>query len=248
MYHALKLIVFFIATVSFTGCSSIPEGLIWKNEDADQTKSKREQEKGAEVVPGGLEEEPTSPISPADAKRTALSRPKVVSVKELGAKRTGSKYFEIVKDQADETLVPVIDSSARPVKVITYDNNAIQKEYTLPFDVVWSRIIESLLELPINTVDRSSGIIVTSWVLDTTYAGKGLLSLNIIGAGKAPVRYRYTIRVMDRGELTRIMVVPFAQTIKSNRWSNAKPSIIITELMFKRIDSELSIPLASERN
>ena len=245
-----KLRAFALSALFLTaiGCESLPSGLIWKNEDADRTHAKRQSEKGEEVSPARLETRPVSPITPEDAQRTALSRPKVVKVQEVGNRSGANKsYYDVVDERSQATLAPVIDESARPTRIVTYDNNAIQKDYPMRFGVVWGRIIESLLEMPLDTVDRSSGIITTGWIYDQRANAGDLLSLNPFNLAQTKVRYRYTVRVLDRGDMTQIRVVPFAEVVTGTRWDYAKPSLIITNRMFERLEQELAVPLPSER-
>jgi len=227
------------------GCASLPDQLIWKNEDADQTAAKRKNNEQTEVTPEGLKTGLASPITSEEAKRTALSRPKVVKTQTIGRDQGGKKYFDVVDKRPDIELAPAIDPDARPVRVVTYDNNSVEKDYRLRFGVVWGRLIEAMLKIPLDTVDRSSGIIITAWIIDRSDAKD---VMNFIGGGSNNIRYKYTIRVLDRGAMTQIKVIPFAQQVKSRRWSTAKPSIIVTNRLFSRIDRELSVPLPSERN
>jgi len=230
------------------GCASLPEKLIWKNDDADQTKIERDRSKESEVTPKGLESGHETPITSEEARRTALSRPKVVNIEDLDSKQTNKKYFDVVDKRSEANLAPVIDKTARAVRVVTYDNNSVQKDYRMRFGVVWGRVIEALLELPLNTVDRSSGVIVTDWIYDEANAARGLLSFNPLGSQQLKIRYKYTIRILDRGNLTQIKVVPFAQVVKDRQWAPVKASIVVTDRMFSRVDRELAVPLPSERN
>lgn len=241
----IALAAFFITV---TGCESLPQKLIWKNEETGGPAAGRGAEPGGETVaPAGLVKAPPSPITPEEARRTALSRPKVVKIQELGeGKSAGSSYYDVVEEKSAGALAPTIDENARPVRVVTYDNNAVEKEYPLSFGVVWERMLEAFLDMPLETVDRSSGIIITDWIYDQR-SEQGLLSLSPLNALDTQIRYRYTVRAMDRGVTTRVMVVPFAQVIESRRWTPAKPSIVITNRLFERIDSELAVPLPRER-
>ncbi|MGK7345665.1 MAG: DUF3576 domain-containing protein [Candidatus Nitrospinota bacterium M3_3B_026] len=231
------------------GCESLPQKLVWKNEETDKTAPRRGSDPGGETVaPAGLLKAPASPITPEEARRTALSRPKVVKIQEMGdGAGSGSSYYDVVEEKSSEALAPTIDENARPVRVVTYDNNAVEKDYLLSFGVVWERMLEAFLDMPLETVDRSSGIIITDWIYDEK-SEKGLLALSPLSALEIKIRYRYTIRALDRGVMTRVMVVPFAQVIEGRRWAPARPSIVITNRLFDRIDSELAVPLPRERS
>ena len=233
---------------SLAGCESLPDSLIWKNPDADQTRASRDQAKPSEITPRGLEGGMATPISEEEARRTALSRPKVVSVEEPGKSKTDKKYFDVVEERQQTEPAPAIDEAAHPVKIVTFDNNSVQKDYPMTFNVAWGRVMEAVLELPLSTVDRSSGLIVTDWVRDESAAGAGgLAGLNPFAGSAQIVRYKYTIRVLDRGGMTQIKVVPHAQIISGQQWSPARPSLTVTGRMFTRIERELAVPLPGER-
>ena len=235
-----------LAFVLLQACSSLPDKLIWKNDDTGEQQATKSKNVGKGIVPEGLRHGPTTPITPEDAKRTAMSRAKVVDIQEPGKNRTEKKYFDLVDERSSVTLAPVIDKSARPVRIVTYDNNSMAKDFRMRFGVIWGRTIEALMEIPLQTVDRSSGIIVTDWVVDTAGATSGFL--NMQSAGKRVVRYKYTIHIIDRGSMTRIKVIPFTQTLNDRKWMPAKPGLVVTTRMFNRIELELGVPLASERD
>jgi len=208
-------------------------------------------DKGAEVTPKSLETGLSSPISAEDSGGTALSRPKIVKVQEIDNPKSGRKYFDVVDDRAhkDKPLAPLVDKSVRAIRITMFDNNSIQKDYPMRFGIVWERALESFLELPLHAVDRSSGIIITDWITDTDRASaKDFLSLRIFGAKDKIVRYKYTVRIIDRGDITQIKVIPFTQVTKGKNWITAKPGLSVAEAMFRRIESELSTPVPSKRN
>ncbi|MBF0171533.1 MAG: hypothetical protein HQK87_10690 [Nitrospinae bacterium] len=226
-------------------CVSLPDKLIWKNEET-AGKTPQAEVKEEEVAPAGLTTAKVNPITPEEAQQTALARPKVVKVVDLrGGAASGKKYFDVVDQRKNETLAPVADQAARPVRVVTYDNNAIAKDYNLPFGSAWERGLEGLLELPLSMVDRSSGIVTTDWIYDEN-VGDTLLAFSPLGGGQK-IRYKYTIRMMDTGDGTQIKVVPFAQALTTGGWRPAKSSLLVTERMFERIERELIVPVSSER-
>lgn len=234
--------------LSSGACSSISGKASGKSGDAEQAQVKDDKSGGVEITPKGLEKGMSTPISPRDSNATALSRPKIVKVEEIEDRRSGKKYFDIVDDRGkSSSLAPKVDKSARAIRVTTFENNSVQKDYAMRFGIVWARVLESFLELPLNVVDRSSGIIITDWITDLAGARAGM-SLSLFDAKDKIVRYRYTIRILDRGALTQIKVIPFTQVAKDKRWDSAKPSLSVTESMFQRIERELRIPLPSERD
>lgn len=228
------------------GCASLTDTLIWKNEEtgAKQTK-KSSTDKSDEITPSGLEAEKVNPIAPDDAVKTALSRPKVVKVEESASAGAGRQYFDVIDERAQGSLAPVIDAGAKPLRTVIYDNNAVQKDYPIRFGVAWNRVIEGLLDSSLDTVDRSSGVIITGWIYDERKDASAALSLAPF-AGGTKVRYKYTIRALDRGNVTQIKIVPFAEVIQGQRWEKATPSLLVTNRMFERIEKELAVPLPFE--
>jgi hypothetical protein len=228
------------------GCSTLADTLIWKNDGTGPRQGKKGQvEKTVEVTPPGLEAERVNPIASDDSVKTALSRPKVVKVEESSQAGAGRPYFDVIDERAQGSLAPVIDAGAKPVRTVIYDNNSAQKDYPIRFGVAWNRIIEGLLDTPLETVDRSSGVIITGWIVDERKTVGGLSLAPLLG-GETKVRYKYTIRALDRGNVTQIKVVPFVEVVQSQRWEKAKPSLVVTNRMFERIEKELAVPLPFE--
>jgi hypothetical protein len=228
------------------GCASLTDTLIWKNDETGPKQTKKGQtDKSGEITPPGLETERVNPIASDDSVKTALSRPKVVKVEESSQAGAGRQYFDVIDERAQGALAPVIDAGAKPVRTVIYDNNSVQKDYPIRFGVAWNRIIEGLLDTPLDTLDRSSGVIITGWIVDERKNVGGLSLAPLVG-GETRVRYKYTIRALDRGNVTQIKVVPFAETVQGSKWEKAKPSLIVTNRMFERIEKELAVPLPFE--
>lgn len=230
-----------------SGCASLMDTLIWKNEETGPRQTKKSPtDKSGEITPSGLEAEKVNPIAPDDAVKTALSRPKVVKVEESAAAGAGRQYFDVIDERAQGSLAPVIDAGAKPTRTVIYDNNAAQKDYPIRFGVAWNRVIEGLLDTPIDTLDRSSGVIITGWIYDERKNASAELSLTPFSGGGTRVRYKYTIRALDRGNVTQIKIVPFAEVIQGQKWEKATPSLLVTNRMFERIEKELAVPLPFE--
>jgi hypothetical protein len=141
----------------------------------------------------------------------------------------------------------VIDEPARAIRAITYDDNSIAKDFPISFGILWERIIEGVINMPISTIDRSSGVIATTWMYDQRTNKSMLDSLSPFGSNPR-VRYKYVLRVVDMGNITRVRVVPFAQTIAAGvGWTGAKASLLVSEKFFERIEKELMIPVSSRR-
>ncbi|MBF0292103.1 MAG: hypothetical protein HQK86_08100 [Nitrospinae bacterium] len=245
-YKALFLITALTVGLMASGCASLSDTLIWQNEDTGSKQGKKGAvDKSGEIIPAGLEGERVNPIASDDSVKTALSRPKVVKVEESTAVGAGRSHFDVIDERAQGSLAPVIDAGAKPVRTVTYDNNSMQKDYPIRFGVAWNRVIEGLLDTPLDTVDRSSGLIITGWILDERKDTAGMTITPFGGADKK-VRYKYTVRALDRGNVTQIKIVPFAETVQGQRWEKARPSLLVTKKMFERIERELAVPLPFE--
>ena len=228
------------------GCASLTDTLIWKNDETGPKQAQKgHTDKSDEVTPSGLETERVNPIAPDDAVKTALSRPKVVKVEESASAGAARPYFDVIDERASGSLAPMIDAGAKSVRTVIYDNNAVQKDYPIRFGVAWNRVIEGLLDTSLDTVDRSSGVIITGWIYDERKSASGM-TLDPFGGSEKKVRYKYTIRALDRGNVTQIKVVPFAEVVQGQRWEKAKPSLLVTNRMIERIEKELAVPLPFE--
>lgn len=240
-----------VAAIAFSGgaCTSTSHQHSKNSRDAGHAQAKDVDKGGEEISPKSLEKGMSTPISPEGSGGTALSRPKIVKVQEIENQKSGRKYFDVVDSRGKSSaLAPLVDKSAKAVRITTFDNNSVQKDYPMRFGIVWERVLESFLELPLNVVDRSSGIIITDWITDRASAASGL-SLRVFGAKDKIVRYKFTIRILDRGNLTQIKVIPFTEEVaKDKSWVSAKPGLMVAEAMFLRVERELRIPLPSERD
>lgn len=245
-YKALFLTTALTLGLLANGCASLSDTLIWQNEETGPKQTQKgAADKSGEITPSSLEGERVNPIASDDSVKTALSRPKVVKVEESSAGGAGRPHFDVIDERAQGSLAPVIDAGAKPVRTVTYDNNSMQKDYPIRFGVAWNRVIEGLLDTPLDTVDRSSGLIITGWIVDER-KDTGGMTITPFGGADKKVRYKYTIRALDRGNVTQIKIVPFAETVQGQRWERARPSLLVTKKMFERIERELAVPLPFE--
>jgi len=117
--------------------------------------------------------------------------------------------------------------------------NALSKSYRQPYNKVFEAVLESMLYLPVEAVDKSAGIITTGWTRKQDFNKDTLGSINVFGDGVRLVRYRYSVRIYDRGEETIIKVIPFAQVTKNRRWIDGNPSVVISEKLMQKIILEM---------
>jgi hypothetical protein len=177
-------------------CSSLPNKLIYKHEDA-----KPKQASGTDAPEKG----------------------------ELKQNEPGfaDKVFKTKKGD-----MPGVESEGKW-------KNGLTKSYPLPYGKVFDAVLDSMLYLPIETVDKSAGIIATGWKMDQDFTKEALAGINIFGDGVRLLRYKYSVRVYDRGKETAVTVIPFAQVTKNRRWFDGNPSVAITEKLMQKIILEM---------
>ncbi|HJM82615.1 MAG TPA: DUF3576 domain-containing protein [Nitrospinota bacterium] len=209
------------------GCST--------SSNTDKMQAQLQKNKQSEVTPSDLKGGIDTPITPEREHITAVSRPSITNVEEKGISGLGKKYFDVVDEQKNASLTPSIDKAALPIRTITLSDNSQSKDFKMRYGVVWERLMGAMLQLPLVSVDRSSGIIITDWKVD------------LDSQNSNQIRYKYTIRVMDKGVGTRIRVIPFLEIMKNYNWQSGRPNLIVTKRMFYRIEQELKIPVPSIR-
>lgn len=240
----LGFIPVFIAATLMAGCSM----LTWDSKQGSKKEPSVSDENMPEVAPEGIDKNQTNPISPPEESRTSVSRAKIVSVQKFGEDEQGQRqYFEVIDETKKQIGKAKADPLAQPVRIIIYDNNAIQKDYPMEFGVAWGRTLEAMLDMPLSTIDKSSGVITTAWVYDKAKLDSGSATMSFLTSVSAPVRYKYTVRLLSRGGMTQIKVVSHAEVREAQQWATVRPKLVVTEKLFDRIELELRTPIFSDR-
>jgi len=113
--------------------------------------------------------------------------------------------------------------------------NALSKTYNMPFDKLWDEILEIMLSLPIENIDKNSGIILSGYTENMTGLEAAATQINPFSDGSRLVRYKYTVKLYDYGDSSEVVVIPFAQVSKNRRWHEGKPAVEITKKLMRII-------------
>ncbi len=234
----------FIVAIGMAGCSQ----MIWDSKKDSKKAPSTSDENMPEVAPEGIDKNRTNPISPPEESRTSVSRAKIVSVQKFGEDEQGQRqYFEVIDETKEQMGKAKADPLAQPVRIVIYDNNSIQKDYPMEFGVAWGRTLEAMLDMPLSTIDKSSGIITTAWLYDKAKVDSGSAAMSFLTSTSAPVRFKYTVRLLSRGGMTQIKVVSHAEVRKAQQWATVRAKLVVTEKLFDRIELELRTPIFSDR-
>jgi len=228
--------------VSIAGCSMLPDRLIYPN-DMKTVKPKEEtvtikdepaKGEGVEVV--GDEQAAEEPSPGEEVVFGSASKPaEVVGKKdEVSDYANYSEKEEKVLTQREKKRIPRVKAHKSGKGY-----NALTKTFPIGYDQLWDDVVETMLFLPLKTIDKSSGIIVSDWTMNKDIGSAAMAASNIFGDGIRLIRYKYTVRVYDHGDSAEVTVIPFAQVSKNRRWHEAKPAVAITEKLMRKIISEV---------
>ncbi|GMT41800.1 MAG: hypothetical protein IEMM0002_0211 [bacterium] len=118
-------------------------------------------------------------------------------------------------------------------------HSALVYVFPVEFDTGWDNILEAMLDLPLMSVDKSSGILITGWINNKGVPKKRAASINIFGGSSKLVRYKYVVRVYDLGAVSKVKVIPFTQVMENRRWRVADPEVMVSEKLMKRIITKM---------
>jgi len=224
--------------ISMAGCSIFPDRLIYPN-DMKTVKSKKETvtvkaepAEGEDMEAAGDAQtgEETSPGE--EVVFGSASKPA-----EVGGEKDEATDYANYSEKEGKVLTQ--RERKRLSKVNAHKSgkgyNALTKTFPIGYDQLWEDVVETMLFLPLKTIDKSSGIIVSDWTMNRDIGAAAMAASNIFGDAVRIIRYKYTVRVYDRGDSAEITVIPFAQVSKNRRWHEAKPAIEITEKLMRKI-------------
>ncbi len=226
--------------ISTAGCSMLPDRLIYPN-DMETLKPKKEtvtikdepaEGEGMEAAGGEQAVEEASPGE--EVVFGSASKPAEV---EVGGKKDEVPNYANYSEKEGKILTQ--RETKRLPKVKAHKSgkgyNALTKTFPISYDQLWDDVVETMLFLPLKTIDKSSGIIVSDWTMKRDIGAAAMEASNIFGDGMRIIRYKYTVRVYDHADSAEVTVIPFAQVSKNRRWHEGKPAIAITNKLMRRI-------------
>ncbi len=115
--------------------------------------------------------------------------------------------------------------------------NALARTFATPYDQGWEKTIEVLLAAPLTVIDKSSGVMITEWMVQQRVGGG--MSLGLFGDGQRVIRYKYAVKVYDRDGKTEVVVIPYTQYTEGHQWLDAKPRRMISEHLMRLIVAKM---------
>ena len=220
MKNALTRIAFLtVVPLLVAGCGTfLPNRLVYPTEMKSLEDDKKKEK---EISP--------SPVEAAEVKKKsepADSRPAGL-VEESREKEPAADYP--VPDRLKKKKEPI---DALPSDV---GHNALMRLFNVPFEDTWNGVVETMMPLNLSAIDKSSGVLITGWIQKNRQINETDAALGVFGDVTRFVRYKYIVRVSDVGGGTKVTVVPFAQITKNRRWHQGKPSVVISEMLMRKL-------------
>lgn len=115
--------------------------------------------------------------------------------------------------------------------------NALARTFALPYGQAWEKTMEVMLSAPLIVIDKSSGVIITEWMVQQRLDGG--IGVSIFGDGQRTVRYKYAVKLNDRGNETEVTVIPYTQYTEARQWLDGKPRKAISEHLMRLIVAKM---------
>lgn len=128
----------------------------------------------------------------------------------------------------DQKVIPPPPVEARPSSLGV---NALARTFALPYDQAWEKTLEVMLASPLSVVDKSSGVIITEWMVQQRVGGG--IGAGIFGDGMRTIRYKYSVKLYDRGGETEVAIIPLTQFTEGRQWLDGKPRLMVTEHLMR---------------
>lgn len=260
MQKTKSAVIFSAVALLCSSCGTILPDKLWYPVEADapaaQKERKAEAPKPAPAAekprPAAQKEEPAAPLEEGDAvifgeapaakaEASSAAAPAGESAPSPAAKAPAPEKMErlvnplaMVMPAPDKKPVelPPVEAQDSP-----FGNNSLMRTFALPFDEGWEKTAEVMLAAPLAVVDKGSGVIMTDWMVQQR-AGGGM-SLGLFGDGQRVVRYKYAVKLYDRGGNTEVVIIPYTQYTEGRQWLDAKPRRMISEHLMRLIVAKL---------
>ncbi len=250
--------IFIITALLCASCGSIFPDKLWYPVEGDAPKAKNEPKAEAPKAPPAAERsqpapqaaEQNVPVEEGDAVMFG-DAPKAKAENSSGAAAPAAAVNpgEPAKTQQMEQLanplamiMPIPGEKVVPPPPVearesSLGVNALARTFALPYDAAWGKVLEVMLAAPLTVVDKSSGVMITEWMIQQS-AGGGM-SFGLFGDGQRVIRYKYAVRVYDRGGSAEVVIIPYAQYTGGRQWIDAKPRRDIPEHLMRLIVAKM---------
>ncbi len=253
------------AAFLFASCGSILPDKLWYPVDEDPPPPKREQKADAPKPAPAAEKRPQAaraeerdvPLEEGDAvmfgqapKVESASPGSASAAKPAGASAAPSSLNNeaSVPDKPERLanplamILPAPDQKvAPPPPVEARDSslgvNAIARTFAMPYDQAWEKTIEVMLAAPLTVIDKSSGIIITEWMVQQRTGGG--IGAGIFGDGQRTIRYKYSVKLHDGDGGTEVAVIPYTQYSEGRQWLDGKPRRMLSEHLMRLIVAKM---------
>lgn len=187
---------------------------------------------GDAVVFGEAPNAKEASSGPAPAARSSANSANKVALPENPERLANP--LAMIMPALDQKVVPLPPVDARESSL---GNNALARTFAIPFDHAWEKTMEVMLAAPITVVDKSSGLIVTEWMVQQRIGGG--VGVTIFGDGQRTVRYKYAVKIDNRDGAADVTVIPYTQYSEGRQWVDGKPRRMISEHLMRLIVAKL---------
>lgn len=154
-----------------------------------------------------------------------------------------AKKETLADKHSDEENAPAEKAPEKPAAPVAKEKTATVEGNTVLFpasvEKVWNATLEILLPVPLSSVDRSSGIIITEWLYGQKKGG-GVAVFDPLGNSKERTRIRYTVQVRPAGNGAEVRIFPHFQAIKSGRgWGSEEAPEGVAAALIEKIRANL---------
>ncbi len=261
-----KAALILCATALLTAsCGSVLPDKLWYPNEPSAPPPKKEQKADAPKPAPAVEkppqaapvEEPDAPLEEGDAvifgeapKNTAAASGTATAAAPVaaGTSPQASDDKASVKDKPERQanplamIMPPPDKKPVPLPPVEARDsslgvNALTRTFAMPYNDAWEKTMEVMLGAPLIAVDKSGGIMITEWMVQQRMGGG--IGAGLFGDGQRTVRYKYAVKLYDRGGNTEVAVIPYTQFTEGRQWLDGKPRRIISEHLMRLIVAKM---------
>lgn len=120
------------------------------------------------------------------------------------------------------------------------ESHVVSRDYPLPFETVWERALEVVLSVPLSSVDKNSGVIITEWIYGSD-TRKNVEITDPFSGGAIKTRRKYTVLIKSKGAETKVKVASnFQKEKEETDWISYPSAPENATLLLERLDNSIS--------